>query len=37
MSFHKTNNISQNFSGITLGFREIMKYFVDFQFRFKYL
>ena len=30
MRFHKTNNISQNFSGVTLGFREVSKYFVDF-------
>jgi hypothetical protein len=30
MRFHKTNDISQNFSGITLGFHEIVKYFVDF-------
>ncbi len=36
MRFHKTNDISWNFSGITLGFHKISKYFVDFQFRFKY-
>ena len=37
MRFHKTNNISQNFSGIvTLGFCEVAKYFVDFQFCFRY-
>ncbi len=35
--FHETNDISQNFSGITLGFHETSKYFVDFQFHFKYL
>ncbi len=33
---HKTNDISQNFSGITLGFREVSKYFVDFWFCFWY-
>ncbi len=37
MRFHKTNDISRNFSGKTLGFHEISKNFVDFQFRFKYL
>ncbi len=36
MRFHKTNDISQNFSGKTLEFCEILKYFVDFQFRFQY-
>ncbi len=36
MRFHETNNISQNFSGKTVGFCEISKYFVDFQFRFWY-
>jgi hypothetical protein len=36
MRFHKTNHISQNFSGITLGFHKITKYFVDFQFLFQY-
>ncbi len=30
--FDKTNDISWNFSGITLGFSEVLKYFVDFQF-----
>jgi hypothetical protein len=30
--FHETNDISQNFSGITLGFCEVSKYFVDFLF-----
>ncbi len=34
MRFHKTNNISQNFSGITFDFREILKYFVVFRFQF---
>ncbi len=28
--FTIVNDISQNFSGITLGFHEILKYFVDF-------
>ncbi len=37
MRFHETYDISQNFSGITLGFCEILKYFVDFWFCFKYL
>jgi hypothetical protein len=32
--FHKTNDTSQNFSVITLGFREVGKYFVDFWFHF---
>ncbi len=36
MRFHETNDISRNFSGITLGFREVLKYFVDFQFCFRY-
>jgi len=36
MRIHKTNDISQNFSVITLGFHEISKYFVDFQFCFQY-
>jgi hypothetical protein len=36
MRFHKTNDISQNFSGITLGYCEVLNYFVDFQFRFRY-
>ncbi len=36
MRFHKTNDISQNFSSITLGFCEVAKYFVDFRFRFRY-
>ncbi len=33
---HKTNSISRNFSGITLGFHEVSKYFVDFWFCFRY-
>ncbi len=37
MRFHKANDISQNFIGITLDFHEIAKYFVDFWFRFWYL
>jgi hypothetical protein len=36
MRFHATNDISQNFSGTTLGFREVLKYCVDFQFCFWY-
>jgi hypothetical protein len=36
MRFHETNDISQNFSGITLGFHDISKHFADFQFRFQY-
>ncbi len=36
MSFHETIEISQNFSGITLGFCEVVKYFVDFWFCFLY-
>jgi hypothetical protein len=36
MRFHKTNDISQNFSGITLGFCEVAKYFVDVWFLFRY-
>jgi hypothetical protein len=36
MRFHETNDISQNFSGITLGFHEAVKYFVDFHFHFWY-
>ncbi len=36
MRFHETNDISQNFSGITLGFHEVAKYFVDFWFPFWY-
>jgi hypothetical protein len=36
MRFHETNEISQNFSGITIDFREIAKSFVDFRFRFRY-
>jgi hypothetical protein len=32
MRFHETNDFSGNFSGITLGFHEVAKYFVDFQF-----
>ncbi len=34
--FTIANDISQNFSSITLGFREISKYFVDFRVRFWY-
>jgi hypothetical protein len=34
--FHETNDISQNFSGITIGFWKDSKYFVDFWFRFWY-
>jgi len=34
--FHKTNDISWNFSGITLAFHEIAEYFVDFQFCYGY-
>ncbi len=37
MRLHETIDISQNFSGITLGFHEILKYYGDFQFCFKYL
>jgi hypothetical protein len=36
MRFHETNDISQNFSGITLGFHEVAKYFVDFQLHYQY-
>jgi hypothetical protein len=36
MRYHKTNDISQNFSGITLGFCEVSKYFVEFRFCFQY-
>ncbi len=36
MRFYKTNDISQNFSGITLGFYEVSKYFVYFQFHYWY-
>jgi hypothetical protein len=36
MRFHETNDISRIFSGKTLGFCEVAKYFVDFQFRFRY-
>ncbi len=36
MRFHKTNYILQNFSGITLNFCEIEKYFVDIRFHFWY-
>jgi hypothetical protein len=35
MRFHKTNDISWNFSGITLGFREVAKYFVHYWFCFR--
>jgi hypothetical protein len=34
MGFHETNNISWNFSVIILGFHEVAKYYVDFQFCF---
>ncbi len=34
--FHKTNNILWNLSGITLGFHEVLKYFVVFQFHLWY-
>ncbi len=37
MRYHKTNNISQNFSGLTLGFCDISKFFVDLLFHFQYL
>ncbi len=36
MIFHETNNISWNFTDTTLGFCEVAKYFVDFQFCFRY-
>ncbi len=36
MRFHETNHISQNFSGITLDFCEVSKYFADFRFCFWY-
>jgi hypothetical protein len=36
MRFHKTNNISWNFSSITLCFCKVAKYFVDFWFHFRY-
>jgi hypothetical protein len=36
MRFYKTNDISRNFSGTTLGFHEVSKYFVDFQFHYWY-
>ncbi len=36
MRFHKTNDISQNFSGIILCFCSVAMYFVDFQFSFRY-
>jgi hypothetical protein len=34
--FHKTNDISWNFSGVTQGFHQVLKYFVNFQFHFRY-
>jgi hypothetical protein len=34
MRFYKTNNISQNFSGIILCFCSVVMYFVDFRFYF---
>ena len=37
MKCHETNEISQNFSGITIDFCEIAKSFVDFCFCFCYL
>ncbi len=36
ITFHETNNISQNSSGITLGFCEVAKHIVDFRFHFQY-
>jgi hypothetical protein len=36
MRVHETNDISQNFSGMTLHFHKVLKYFVDFQFHFWY-
>jgi hypothetical protein len=36
LAAHETNNISQNCSSITLGFREVAKYFGDFLFCFQY-
>jgi hypothetical protein len=36
MRFHKTNDISQNFSGIILGFHEVLKYVLDFCIHFQY-
>ncbi len=36
LAAHETNNISQNCSSITLGFREVAKYFGDFQFCFQH-
>ncbi len=36
MRFHKTNDISWNFSGITLGFHEVLNYFLDIWFCFRY-
>jgi hypothetical protein len=36
MIFHKTNDISLKFSGMTLCFYEVLKYFVDFHFCFQY-
>ena len=37
MRFHETNEISQNVSGITKDFCEIVKSFVGFRVRFRYL
>ncbi len=34
MKFHETNDISRNFSGITLDLLEVSKYFEDFQLSF---
>ncbi len=31
MRVQETNDISQNFSGMTLCYREVSKYFIDFQ------
>jgi hypothetical protein len=36
MRFHKTNNISQNFSCVSIVFHEVSKSFVGFQFCFWY-
>jgi hypothetical protein len=36
MRFHETNDISQNFNIIKLGFSEVWKYFVDFGLCFWY-
>ncbi len=36
MRFHKTNEISQNFSGVVLCFCSVAMYFVDFRVCFRY-